>query len=91
MKVRFYANHINQNIEAMFPNATLTHPNVTDTQYLLVNKDTNYVRIGNKKEWKDFNNFVDAAAYAKTVKGEVYVGIRPYRASNASVMAIINN
>lgn len=81
----------NNTISSLFNNCTLHHPSLTDNQYMYINTKTNFIRVGDKSDCKDFNDWNAAAEYANNRKGEFYVGVRAYRKAQANVMAIIKN
>lgn len=86
---KIYGNTANETIKSMFNNATLTQPNLTDEQYMEINANTKFIRVGNKEHWADFDNWDDAAFFANSMSGEFMVGLRPYKRAGAVVMATI--
>lgn len=88
---KIYGATTNETINGMFNNCTLMHPTLTDKQVMYISSNSNFIRVGKKESWKDFNNWEDAAEYANNMTGEFFVGIRPYKKVAANIMATIKN
>ena len=86
---KIYGEDTNKTISGMFNNCTLMYPTLTNKQVMYINPTTDFIRVGNNSEWKDFSNWDEAADYANNKSGEFYVGVRPYKKSKAVIMATI--
>lgn len=87
--VKIYGATTNDTIISMFNDCTLMHPTLTDKQVMYISGNSNFIRVGDRDSWKDFNNWEDASEYANNRTGEFFIGIRPYKKSIANILATV--
>ena len=99
MKSKIYIADINSIITEMFKNSTLNYPKAhKDTtkpgcSVTYITEGSDFIAIGAGNETKDelhtFDNWGDAAEYAKSLTGKYVIGIRPAGKQQFNIVASV--
>ncbi len=99
MKTKHYIADFNADVVAKFDFAeiTLRYRNAHKNEekkgalYAMITEGTDFIAVGTEDNYKKFNNWYDAAEYAKTLTGDYYVAVRPSGHIKYEVLAKCEN